>query len=213
MERKIKAFLLIIMTVTTTAFAGENGAVMASLEKDRSSLKRKTVSAPLHTETYEYYEICGSCERDLLDQMTRKAVMWHDGVKYDSVTSWKVKWDYDYDRSSHACSADSFRMTVNVIYRLPKWVRTGDVPQSLVDKWDAYMKHLMTHENGHGKIVLEAADELTRAVAQLSPAPTCEDLDRQVKTLCRLRLKKLDDEQKGYDESTSHGILQGALFP
>ena len=90
MERKIKAFLLIIMTVTTTAFAGENGAVVASLDKDRSVLKRKTVSAPLHTETYEYYDICGSCERDLLDQMTQKAVMWHDGVKYDSVTSWKV---------------------------------------------------------------------------------------------------------------------------
>jgi predicted secreted Zn-dependent protease len=102
---------------------------------------------------------------------------------------------------------------VEIVYRYPKWVRTDDASRPLVEKWDRYMKNLITHENGHRDMVAEAAAELTRAVAGLPPAATCAEIDRKVKALCRERMEKLTEDQKGYDAATEHGVKQGAVFP
>jgi predicted secreted Zn-dependent protease len=130
------------------------------------------------------------------------------------VTNWKVKWDYSHSQAApETCTAESFVVTVDIIYRLPKWVRTGEVSQTLVEKWDRYMENLMMHEKGHRDRAVAAAEELTRMIAELPPARTCAELDRVVNTLCRTRLDKLIEDQKTYDADTCHGVLQGAEFP
>ena len=58
-----------------------------------------------------------------------------------------------------------------------------------------------------------AADELTRIIAELPPAGTCSELDREVNRISRARLNKLIAEQAEYDEATNHGHSQGVLFP
>jgi predicted secreted Zn-dependent protease len=124
-----------------------------------------------------------------------------------------VKLDYGYDRAPRACTADSIRVTIAINIRYPKWVRTDDAPQPLVEKWDGYMKNLIMHENGHRDMAVEAAAELSRAVAALPPASSCAELDRDVRALSRERMEKLNADEKGYDETTSHGKTQGAVFP
>jgi predicted secreted Zn-dependent protease len=203
---------LLLLSVAAAAFAGEGRPVVASLGKDPVP-RKKNIAPPLVAEKYDYYEVCGSCEKDLQCEMNQKGIKWDDGKKYDSVTTWKVKWDYGYDRAPQTCSADSFRVTVEILFRLPKWTRTGDAPQQLVDKWDSYMKNLVMHENGHRDMAVEAAADLSRSVAELPPAPTCVELDREVQNLCRARLKKLKEEEKEYDAITNHGYAQGAVFP
>ena len=204
---------LLAMTIAVTAFAGEDGFVVAHIGDDRSLLKKNVVLPPVVTEKYEYYEVCGCSEEDLHCDLKKKCITWKDGRKYDSVTNWKVKWDYDYSRTPQTCTADSFRVNVKVIFRYPKWVKDGSAPPQLVEKWDAYMNKLIMHENRHRDIVVDAAEELSRAVAELPAARSCAELERGVTALCRSRMEKLIEAQNKYDESTNHGHSEGAAFP
>ena len=74
------------------------------------------------------------------------------------------------------------------------------------------MKNLATHENGHRDMAVEASAELSRAVAELPPAPSAAALDRDVRSLCMKRIRKLNEDEKTYDVVTAHGVKQGALF-
>jgi len=205
------SFLLIAAAVT--AFAAEGRFDAASVDKALQPGMQNRVVAPVVTEKYEYYEIRGNSEKELRGQMCRNGCAFNDGEKYDSVTSWQWRLIYGYDRVPGACALDSFRVALEIKYRYPKWVRTGDAAQPLIDKWDGYMKNLITHENGHRDIAVEAAAELTRAVAAWPPAATCAELDREMRALGHERMKKLNADEKGYDETTGHGKTQGAVFP
>jgi predicted secreted Zn-dependent protease len=211
--RKRHFIFFLPLVFAASVFAAENAVDIASLNKTTRFPQAKSILPPVVSEKYEYYEIKGNSEDQLRSEMCRCGCRWKDGKTYDSETSWHVKWDYDYVRAPQACSANSFRATVEISSRYPKWVRAGDVPQPLAAKWDNYMKKLMAHENGHRDMVVEAATELSRAVAEMPPATTCAELHRRVQSLCHERLNRLDAESKAYDEVTRHGIMQGAFFP
>lgn len=210
---KVSAFSLLLIAAAATTFAAESKFVVASVDKTLHPGIQNRVVAPVVTEKYEYYEIRGNSEKELRGQMCRNGCAFNDGEKYDSVTMWRWKMDYGYDRAPRACTADSFKVALEISYRYPKWVHADGAPQVLVDKWDGYMKHLITHENGHRDMAVEAATELSRAIAALPPAASCAELDREVRALSRARMQKLNAEEKGYDESTIHGKTQGAVFP
>jgi predicted secreted Zn-dependent protease len=201
------------LAIAASVFAADNTVDIASLDKTARFPQAISIRPPIVSEKYEYYEIKGNSEDQLRSEMCRCGCRWKDGKTYDSETSWHVKWDYDYDRAPHACSANFFKFTVDISSRYPKWVHTGDVPQPLAVKWDNYMNSLVAHEHGHRDMVVKATTEISRAVAELPPSPTCAEFDRKVQSLCHERLNRLDAESKAYDEATRHGIVQGAFFP
>ena len=211
-KRKAICFLALFISAAATCPAGENVKV-ASIDGNAHRQITGLVIPPVVKETYEYYEIRGNSEDALRSELCRNGCKWKDGKTYDSVTNWHVKWDYDYDQAPQTCSADSFRAVVDITFRYPKWVRTDDVPPSLAAKWESYMTNLVEHETGHRDMAVEAAAELSRAVADLPPAPTCADLDRMVRSLCHERMRKLNSDAQSYDEITRHGTAQGAAFP
>jgi len=210
----LKSFILcfLFITIASIASAGEGNVVVANIDKNYSPQAIPAAVIPEVNEKYEYYDIQGGCQKDLQCQMRQKGVTLMNGKKYDSSTSWHVKWDYGYNRSAMTCSPDSFRVVVEIVFRYPKWVPTDDAPRPLVDKWDGFMQRLVTHENGHRDLAVEAAADLARIVANLPPASTCDDLDHQVQALSKARMSKLDADQKVYDAVTNHGYTQGAVF-
>jgi predicted secreted Zn-dependent protease len=211
----VKKILLLLMFISAAhhAFAADNRIAVASLDKAEYRRDHVRAQAPVVKEMYEYYEVKGSSEGQLRNELCRNGCQWKDGKTYDSVTNWHVKWDYDYDRAPETCSADSFKVFVDITFRYPKWVRTDGVLQALVDKWDSYVKSLVEHESGHRDMAVAAAADLSRAVTAMPPAPTCAELDRRVRVLCHERMKRLEDEAKAYDADTHHGSTQGAVFP
>jgi predicted secreted Zn-dependent protease len=210
---KIISIIILFLFLALPAFAGEGLFELASVDRDVYRHQERTVLAPELCEKHEYYEITGSAEKELREQMIRKGIAWSDGKKYDSVTSWHVEWAYEHDRSMQSCSAEAFQASVEITIRYPNWVRTDDTPQELMDKWKGYISNLVLHEEGHRDMVVEAVQDITRSVAQLPAAPTCAELDRMVKSLCHERMAKLNDETKWYDIATLHGSEQGAVFP
>jgi len=209
-----KAIVISLVYLTALpAFADDGRIDIASVDRDIYRHQERVVLAPAVREKHVLYEITGYGEKDLRDQMNRQGIAWSDGKKYDSVTSWHVTWDYEHERSLQSCSAETFQATAEITIRYPKWVRTDAAPQELAHKWDGYLASLMEHEQGHRDMVVEAVEDLTRAVALLPAAPTCAELDRRVRSLCHERMAKLNDDAKEYDAATLHGAEQGAVFP
>jgi len=207
------AVCIILVIAAVTALAGDDTVIVASVEKNLPLQGKNVALPPLVTERYEYYDVHGSCESDLQCELKKKGVAWGDGKRYESLTSWYVSWKYGYINDTQTCSADSFHVTVDIVFRYPKWMQTEDAPRPLADKWDNYMKHLIVHENGHRDMAVEAATDLTRTVSEMSPAHTCAEVDRAVRILSRARMNKLNDDERHYDEATHHGATQGAIFP
>jgi predicted secreted Zn-dependent protease len=209
--KKLIVFIMFFSAAHPVLAAGDR-IDLASVDRDIFRLKAKVVP-PLVTEMQEYYEIMGQDEKELRKQMSRNGSSWSDGNQYDSLTRWRVTWDYGYERTPHACSADFFRANVEITIRYPKWVRTDDDPSPLQEKWDSYLASLVTHETGHRDMAVEAVQDLTRTIADMPAAPTCEELDRKIRSLCHERMQKLNDNAKEYDSMTRHGLAQGAVFP
>lgn len=206
-------FLLMFFPTAHHAVAADNRLDIASLDRDSYRHDQKRGQAPVVKESYEYYEIKGNSEDQLRSEMCRNGCKWKDGKTYDSVTSWHVKWDYDYNRTPETCSAESFKVFVDITFRYPKWVQPGDVLGALAAKWGSYMKSLVEHESGHRDMAVTAAADLSRTVSAMPPAPTCGELDRRVRVLCHERMKRLNDDANAYDDNTHHGYAQGAVFP
>ena len=206
-------FITLFLSTALPAFAGEGLFDLASVDRDIYRQRERTVLTPDLREKHEYYEITGSVEKELREQMTRKNIAWSDGKKYDSVTSWHVEWGYEHHRSMQSCSAEAFQASVEITIRYPRWVPADDAAQELVQKWDGYLASLVLHEEGHRDMVVEAIEDITRSVARMPAAPTCAELDRLVRSLCHERMAKLNDEAKSYDVATLHGSAQGAVFP
>ena len=205
--------VLLLMVFVSMAFAGEHRIEVASIDKDQllyGSAQKTT--RPLVIEKYEFYEVKGGCEKDLLGQMAQKGCRWDDGKIYNSVTSWSWQWEYGHDHAHQACSPEAVTVTLEIITRYPEWVQAADAPQPLVDKWNDYLKSLMVHESGHRDMAVAEATAFSRAVKELPSGKSCSELDRIVQALSRERMEKLNADSQAYDLATNHGITQGALF-
>ncbi len=200
----------LLLVISAMGYAEDRASSLAGREEPHV---RNAVLPPFVSERYEYHEVCGCCEKDLQCAMSHNAIRWKDGDAYDSITNWKVKWDYTYDRDAASCRTKSFRVRLDVTIHLPKWTCAGHAPEALTKKWESYIANLTLHEQGHRDKALTAAEDLTRAVADMPPPASCSELDRKVEKLCNDRMKQLDKEQEAYDAETEHGQVRGVAFP
>lgn len=122
--------------------------------------------------------MCGCCGEELHCDLKNKCVTWTDGNKYDSLTSWDIKWDHECDQASKTCAVNSFRLIINFTFRYPKWNRPDDESRSLIEKWGRYLMSLNAHETGHRDMVVAAVNDLSHAVVQFPHVSSCDDLDK-----------------------------------
>jgi predicted secreted Zn-dependent protease len=192
--------------------AVSRSAELASL--DPAAVKRvHPLPEPLVRETYDTYDVQGASLPELRAGLRQSGIRMKDGSTYDALTSWAVRWEYDYESSSAGCTVDDFRVYVDVTIRYPRWVSDDEAPAPLADAWDSYLHSLIRHEQGHRDLAVAAADAMTRSISKLPPAATCSELDRSVDALGRSFMKRLSLEQLAYDADTDHGAAQGAVLP
>jgi predicted secreted Zn-dependent protease len=213
-RRTVAGRILAVAALIAAAHAPETARAteLASLKFTVVHPAQRWSSAPRVRETYDTYNVHGTSIPELRAGLSRNGVRMNNGDIYDALTSWDVKWEYDYDRSHGGCSVDDFRAVVDITIRYPRWV-SNDAPAPLADAWDAYLHSLIQHEQVHRDIAVAAADGLIRAATTLPPAATCADLDRAVEALGRSFMKQLTLDQQAYDAETSHGAMQGAVLP
>ena len=163
--------------------------------------------------SYKYYDIEGWTADDLRQQMDRLGIRWTNGKTYDAYTGWNVNWHYRHRMIDGECSMVKVTTTVKVEFRLPRWTDSENAPVALQKKWDDYMQALRHHEDGHKDFGIKAAAEIERALAELEPAESCEDLAEIANGLGEQIISKYADDERVYDAETNFGKTQGAVFP
>ena len=162
---------------------------------------------------YDYYDIEGRTAPELREHMNSKGVAWTNGNIYDAFTDWDVRWSYRYRLTDGACSMKSVTTTLNLVFRLPRWINYAGASAALKKKWDGYMQSLRQHENGHKDFGIKAAIEIERSIAELEPAVTCDDLAESANELGRRIILEYAAKEREYDAQTNFGETQGAVFP
>jgi predicted secreted Zn-dependent protease len=162
---------------------------------------------------YEYYEIHGETAEALRQAMNVQGVVWKDGNTYDAFTSWNVSWTFERRLGRKGCTLQSVRTVVKVTQRFPKWKDRSYAPPDLRDRWNAYMKALKEHEDGHKDLAVRAAGEIEAFLVDLPPSPSCEDLIIRANASAMKILEKYKNLEEAYDEATGFGETQGAVFP
>lgn len=154
--------------------------------------------------TIEYYDVSGSTQWEIRDQLNTLASVDENGFRGDALTSWKIRWTWD-GYGTEACDLSSVTATYDIEVRLPRWTPPQDASPELVTKWNTYVLALLEHEKVHVDNVVDYLPYLIKTIR----GATCNTAeDRAQEVLAELRSADLK-----YDEETNHGATQGAIFP
>jgi len=146
-----------------------------------------------------YYNISGSTEDELKQQMSLLGPIGDDGKRHWSYTKWDM---------------GEFGLFYNMNVIIPRWTPPKDVDPDLIAKWDNVVKTLAIHENGHVKIVRNNVygSEASRSCLGLSDVEyqiSCDEVRGQV-DLGIENIKKGNDQ---YDARTNNGVVTFDVNP
>ncbi len=158
------------------------------------------------------YIITGSTASDLQADMDERAPIVADRrVQGAHVWEWWHHYEYGPDGGGLCVVTESVVLVRSVIV-LPRWAGNQTADRELVRAWNGYRFRLREHEDGHRMITLASAAELLDAVQSRPPSP-CPTLRDEVRALADSVFESSASAQTDYDNSTAHGLLQGARWP
>jgi predicted secreted Zn-dependent protease len=151
-----------------------------------------------------YYDVGGSTESEIRDQLNVSAPVGKDGFRGDALTTWDIRWTWD-GYGNDSCDLNSVKVTYDIRVQFPRWTPSADVSQKLRTKWNSYIAALTAHEKGHVDNVVANFPNVVNAIRR----GTCSTADARAQDiLTAIRQNDLD-----YDARTNHGATQGAIFP
>ena len=164
-------------------------------------------SEPLVSEEYEYYYVNPNTRADILTSLKENSPIHENGkIMYGSSNS-DVKWNLKWKHNSQICWITSVNTKVTTTYTLPKLIEGGS---GIDDFWANWYPNLLTHERGHHKLAIDAAEEIERKIRKMPSFSTCDLLEKNANNIVLESINKLRRLQKDYDKRTNHGETQGA---
>jgi len=151
-----------------------------------------------------YYDIVGSSESQLRAQLDALGPVDDSGYQGDALTNWFIYWNWPgYGSSSCNLSQATVRYEIEIIF--PRWTPPGTASSALVTKWTEYTRALAEHEKGHIDIVVANYQTVLEAIQNA----TCDTADEAATQA----IEPIRQLHRGYDSTTGHGEMQGAVFP
>lgn len=180
--------------------------MMKSVSQDSNKVPTITPDlAGMPNTTLVYYDITGSTETELREQMNRlRPKSDKDTARYDALTEWIYQWGwpgYGTTKCDLSQATVSFKITVT----LPRWVPPPNASVDLITKWEKYMRALIAHEKGHVDNVVAHYSTVLTSIKNAN-CYTAEDSIDMV-------IKRIQKQEEFYDAITNHGTSRGAVFP
>ena len=151
-----------------------------------------------------YYDISGSTEKELRDQMNALAPVGPDGYHGDALTTWYIHWMWD-GYGTDTCDLRSASATYDIKVTMPRWVPPAEASPALIEKWNNYLLALAGHEKVHVDNVIANLPVVINAIRRA----TCSTAEAKAQEI--LAGIRLNDTN--FDAKTEHGATQGAQFP
>ncbi len=171
-------------------------------------------------ETYHYYDISGQSAAELRDSIDANRHLATGSSRFDAMTDWNIKWQYNYQQVGETCVITRVDITVEIDYRLPRWQGSErERNPRLAKAWQRYIEKLLAHEQMHGQIAIDAAAEIEDAIHSADNPPdrpppgSCEALEVDANANGMTIIEKVRARQAFFDLRTDHGANDGATFP
>ena len=196
-----------------TVTANLQSCEMLTVPKN-SGLQISTSSPGLKDSTADhYYKIYGNTVWDLRSQMSQCGPK-QDGESFDAVTYYYINWNYLYQYDANGnCKIENAAVGVKVDIYYPGWQKPSNPDSATANRWDTYMRNLITHEDGHRQIAFEGAQEVLDRLNSLPESDDCQQIENQANSESITVTDAVAARQKSYDDTTNHGETQGAVFP
>lgn len=110
------------------------------------------------------------------------------------------------------CRIDWVELDGTVECTYPEWDPPADATQETKDKWDAFMKKVRMHEEGHIDIDKKRLNTLFEDLKKIEPKSSCEDIRSEVQRVGEENIKKNSNDNRAYDLETQHGEKQGVYL-
>ena len=151
-----------------------------------------------------YYDISGSTEKELRDQMNALAPVGPDGYHGDALTTWYIRWTWD-GYGTDDCDLRSAKATYDIKVTMPRWNAPQDASPALIEKWNNYILALTAHEKVHVDNVIANLPVVINAIRRAS----CSTAEAKATEI----LSGIRSNDSNFDSQTNHGATQGAKFP
>jgi predicted secreted Zn-dependent protease len=132
------------------------------------------------------------------------------GRRYVAYTTWVLTWTYTFDEGEDECRFASFDVRAAITTTLPRWQPGDDASPELRERWARFLEAIESHEEGHGRIAVEAAGSIDAAVSALGARTTCDRLESEAEATATDEVDRHRRRERQYDQKTSHGRAQGA---
>jgi predicted secreted Zn-dependent protease len=118
------------------------------------------------------------------------------------MTNYQIFVTWEMAQSFGICRMRNVVVHLEVVYTYPQWLRSDSPEPQAVVEWDRFETYVREHEERHGEIAQECAQELTEQMESFEPGGSCmaaqENLDALVSDLyeqCEARQQAFDDEE------------------
>jgi predicted secreted Zn-dependent protease len=161
----------------------------------------------------QYYDVVGSSDRELRNQMNAKGPMGTRGHRVDGHTHWKTSWRYRYAPSADGCAFTRIDVVVKGTMTLPRWTGEAHASDSLAKNWRSFATALRRHEEGHYAHGLKAREEIEELGRSFRVPGSCATIEEVFREQAKSIIDKYRAADAAYDAETRHGRTQGVRFP
>ncbi len=151
----------------------------------------------------EYFYLDAISEGELIQCLNEKMSELSSSGKHLAETSAKITWDWT-GYGSKDCDLSTAQINKHITVTFPRWDIPDHIADEVVARWQTFIYKLAIHELGHIKISQEHADKIHSVVA----GSNCLEADN----LARAEFMVMENKHYNYDQSTHHGLLQGAVY-
>lgn len=159
---------------------------------------------------YRFYTVSPHNYADLKHELDSKSPIRQGDRVAHGHTRINLKWQPVMQPSANGCTVTRVDANLGLRYTLPQ-LQLASPNEDLRAKFAESYEILHEHEIGHGKLAIEAAQEIDRQLVGMFTSASCEDLEKQAISAASVIYKKYKEKELEYDRLTDHGRNQNAL--
>jgi predicted secreted Zn-dependent protease len=159
-----------------------------------------------------FYQINANTEGQIFYQLNN-CMPYNKGEPAVGITYTNFNRTFDYnDFGGQVCNIKNVAVGVHSTILYPRWSAPAGTSQYLINKWAAYMRNLIIHEEVHVTIGNKYSKIYYDYLKQLSDTQTCVASVAVIDAKQDEIVKKMDNANIEYDRVADHGRTQGASF-
>lgn len=166
-----------------------------------------TIDVDVTTNT-TYYSFVATTEEEVRQALYHDGPQLENGSQAIAVTSYQMWIEWQGRQSVSGCEMTNSTVHLDVNYTLPQWVPDGSAEPALYQDWDRFNEHVITHEEVHGEMARQCADQLAERLQAGRERASCGDLEQWINETMNEVYSTCEQLQTDFDAVEGH-----AAFP